>query len=102
MGAFKILQGTEIVVTEDVFLTAAYVSKGDKTLVGASDPRAALLVARKGQVIPARDAKRLGITKDSILAGAETPAPIAEAKTVAPEDIESRATRPEKISSKRS
>lgn len=67
----------------DLFLTR------DGKLCGDKDTPA-ILLARKGSVIPLREVQRLGLAK-------ETPKP----QVVSPEEVETRATRPEKISAKR-
>ena len=92
--SFKTSEGTELIATEDVFLTAGHLN-GDKTVVGAGDPRAAILLARKGHVIPAKQAKQLGLTKDSKVSKPPPP------PVVAPDDIESRSTRPESVKATR-
>lgn len=99
--AFEPAKGTaDLVATEDLFLTADYTRNGDKTIVTGKDYRAAILLARKGDSIPATVWKQLGgdLSKLKVAETLEAP---PGAKTVAPEQIASRTTRPEKPAAER-
>lgn len=96
-AAFKTAEKSqELVASEDLFLTSEFVTKGDITIVAGKDPRAAILLARKGTSIEATTLKKLG-GDASRLKISET----QEARTVAPEQIASRTTRPEKPAAER-
>jgi hypothetical protein len=101
MTAFKKIDTHEFVATEDLFLTANFPVTGEKTIVSAKDWRAGILLARKGTSIPERLAKQLGITETLDIAPTQLEPPKAAEKTVAPEEIESRETRPEKPAARR-
>ena len=86
-------------------------STRDGKLVREGDARAAQLVAVKGGLISEKLAKRLGIDKGAALEFAQKPEKSDfifggqqkknETKTVAPEQIETRTTRPEPVAHKR-
>lgn len=78
--------------TERLFLTR------DGKIVQEGDYRASMLLAPKGGVIPVKLAERIGLAKGIKIEPLErSPAK----KTIAPEDIDTRSTRPEKPSDKR-
>jgi hypothetical protein len=79
MSDFKIRRQNplSVVALERLYLKADY-----KTIVREGDPEAAHLLAAAGSEIPQKLAKRLGLLDE--------PA----AKTISPEDIASRSTRP--------
>lgn len=78
----------ELEAVEDLFLAA-----DGKTIVRADDKRASFLLARKGQVISAKDAQRLGITESLDLDELQ---PKDQPAATSPEDIVARANRREK------
>lgn len=90
--------------TEDYIAQVDLYTTGDgpgTEVVGEGDYRARFLLARKGSAIPGKLARRLGIDEDFKLQPVqrEAPkpkAPAASTKTVAPEEISTRETRPEK------
>lgn len=81
----------ELIADVDLYLTSDYVQTGKVIIVSGDDSRAAFLLARKGDAIPQKTAKRLGITEDLKVAEIQR-AP----RTIAPEDIATRSKRPEK------
>lgn len=94
--AFEPAKGTtELVAAEDLFLTADFATKGDKTIVRGNDARAAILLARKGTSIPERLAIQLGGEAGTLKIADLSP------PTVSTEDIAARKTRPEKPESHR-
>ena len=71
----------------------------DGKIVRDGDYRAAQLLAPKGGTIPERVALKLGLAKGIKIESLEKSAP--KPKTTAPEDIESRSTRPESVKATR-
>lgn len=90
----------ELVADADLFLTEEFAKSGKAVFVTADDYRAAILVARKGDLIGAKLAKQIGLTENSVVEKTVREAP-KPAKTISNEDISSRSTRPEKPSEKR-
>jgi hypothetical protein len=84
-----------LVAAEDLFLEA-----DGRTLVKAGDPKAAFLLARKGNEIPIGEIRRLGLTEETKLDEPKTVSP-DQPQTISPEDAEARSTRPEKPAAKR-
>lgn len=85
MSLFKKLGDGGFLATEDLFL-----ARDQKTIVKTGDARASFLLARKGQTVSAKTARALGLSEESKLEA-----------TIAPEAIEQRSTRPEKVSKTR-
>ena len=84
--AFRKSNAVTFVAEEDLFL-----ARDQRTIVRAGDKRAIFLLARKGLEVPAAAVKALGITEKT------EPEPLdGTAAPVAPAEIETRATRPEK------
>jgi len=86
-----------IVANERLFLT-----RDEKSVVREGDHRAASLLAPKGGIIPERIAARLGLNKGTKVeplekAPGKKEAKAEEPKTVAPEQIQERQTRPENV-----
>lgn len=86
-----------LVADEDLYL-----DREGKLLLADGDARASSLLARKGQPIPQKIADRLKLSKESkpeLLQKVDLKAKInfggKQAKTLAPEQIEKRETRPE-------
>lgn len=90
---FKPNAGQELVADADIFLTVDYGLSGKVVLVTGDDYRAAVLLARKGDPIPQKTIKNLGLTETSKVEKTlkEPPKP----KVVSPDEIASRATRPD-------
>jgi len=84
--AIKKSSAVNYVAEEDLFL-----ARDQKTIVRLGDKRALFLLARKGHEIPGWAVKNLGITdktEPEPLDGVATP--------IAPAEIQTRSTRPEK------
>lgn len=79
------------IATEKLWLTK------DGKIVRDGDPRAAMLLAPKGGVIPQKLATRLGLAKGITI----EPLLASKPKMVAPEEIATRQTRPEKPTAER-
>lgn len=89
--AFRLSERVDLVAAEDLFVAA-----DGKTVVGAKDKRVAFVLARRGDVLDSATIKRLKLSKDTEIDGT---AP--DVAAVAPEEIESRSTRPEKVKATR-
>jgi len=87
--AFRVSERVDLVATEDLFVAA-----DGKTVVGKGDKRVTFVLARKGDVVDSATIKRLNLSKDTEIDG-------SVGTFVAPEEIETRATRPEKVKATR-